>query len=50
MHRTTTEVTTLSGTTYRTRQDIEQKRNEGSLQRMNRVFDMLCAHAGVARG
>jgi DNA-binding XRE family transcriptional regulator len=46
---TTAEMAKLSGVAYRTMQDIEQERSEGSVQTMNRIFGMLGLKLGVAR-
>lgn len=49
MRLTTAEMAQLSGVAYRTLQDIEQERSEGSVQTMNRIFGMLGLKLGVAR-
>lgn len=49
MRLTTVEMARLSGVAYRTIQDIEQERSEGSVQTMNRIFGMLGLKLGVAR-
>jgi DNA-binding XRE family transcriptional regulator len=49
MRLTTAEMAKLSGIAYRTMQDIEQERSEGSVQTMNRIFGMLGLKLGVAR-
>jgi len=49
MHLTTAEMAKLSGVAYRTLQDIEQGRSEGSVQTMNRVFGVLGLKLGVVR-
>jgi len=49
MRLTTAEMARLSGVAYRTMQDIEQERSEGSVQTMNRIFGMLGLKLGVAR-
>ena len=49
MRLTTVEMAKLSGVAYRTMQDIEQERSEGSVQTMNRIFGMLGLKLGVAR-
>lgn len=41
MRLTTTEMAKISGVAYRTLQDIEQERSEGSVQTMNKIFGML---------
>lgn len=49
MRLTTAEMAKLSGVAYRTMQDIEQERSDGSVQTMNRIFGMLGLKLGVAR-
>lgn len=49
MRLTTVEMAKLSGVAYRTMQDIEQERSEGSVQTMNRIFGMLGLKLSVAR-
>lgn len=49
MRLTTAEMARLSGVSYRTLQDIEQERSEGTVQTMNRVFGMLGLKLGVVR-
>jgi DNA-binding XRE family transcriptional regulator len=49
MRLTTAEMAKLSGVAYRTMQDIEQGRSEGSVQTMNRIFGMLGLKLSVAR-
>jgi DNA-binding XRE family transcriptional regulator len=49
MRLTTAEMAKLSGVSYRTMQDIEQERSEGTVQTMNRIFDMLGLKLTVAR-
>ena len=49
MRLTTAEMAKLSGVGYRTMQDIEQERSEGSVQTMNRIFGMLGLKLAVAR-
>ena len=49
MRLTTAEMAKLSGVGYRTLQDIEQERSEGSVQTMNRIFGMLGLKLGVVR-
>ena len=46
---TTAEMAKLSGVSYRTMQDIEQDRSEGTVQTMNRIFGMLGLKLGVVR-
>jgi len=49
MRLTTAEMAKLAGISYRTMQDIEQERSEGTVQTMNRIFGMLGLKLGVAR-
>lgn len=49
MRLTTAEMAKISGVAYRTLQDIEQERSEGSVQTMNRIFGTLGLKLGVAR-
>jgi len=49
MRLTTAEMAKLSGVAYRTMQDIEQERSDGSVQTMNRIFGMLGLKLSVAR-
>jgi DNA-binding XRE family transcriptional regulator len=49
MRLTTAEMAKLAGVGYRTMQDIEQERSEGSVQTMNRIFGMLGLKLGVVR-
>lgn len=49
MRLTTAEMAKLSGVAYRTMQDIEQERSEGSVHTMNRIFGMLGLKLGVVR-
>lgn len=49
MRLTTAEMAKLSGVAYRTMQDIEQERSEGSVQTINRIFGMLGLKLAVAR-
>jgi DNA-binding XRE family transcriptional regulator len=49
MRLTTAEMAKLSGVAFRTIQDIEQERSEGSVQTMNRILGMLGLKLGVAR-
>lgn len=46
---TTAEMAKLSGVAYRTMQDIEQERSEGSVQTMSRIFGVLGLKLTVAR-
>jgi hypothetical protein len=49
MRLITAEMAKLSSVAYRTMQDIEQQRSEGSVQTMNRIFGMLGLKLAVAR-
>jgi DNA-binding XRE family transcriptional regulator len=49
MRLTTAELAHLCGIGYRTLQDIEQERSEGSVQTMNRIFGALGLKLGVVR-
>ncbi len=49
MRLTTAEMAKLSGVAYRTMQDIEQERSDGSVQTMNRIFGMLGLKLSVAQ-
>ena len=49
MRLTSAEMAKLSGVAYRTMQDIEQGRSEGSVQTMNRIFGILGLKLGVTR-
>lgn len=49
MRLTTAEMAKLSGVAYRTLQDIEQERSDGSVQTMNRIFGMLGLRLCVGR-
>lgn len=49
MRLTTAEMARLSGVSFRTLQDIEQGRSEGTVQTMNRLFGMLGLKLGVVR-
>ncbi|MFC7408004.1 helix-turn-helix domain-containing protein [Hydrogenophaga atypica] len=49
MRLTTAEMAKLSGVAYRTLQDIEQERSDGSVQTMNRIFGMLGLKLSVGR-
>lgn len=48
MRLTTAEMAKLSGIAYRTMQDIEQQRSDGSVQTMSRIFGMLGLKLSVA--
>lgn len=49
MRITTVEMARISGVAYRTLQDIEQERSEGSVQTMNRILGTLGLKLGVTR-
>lgn len=49
MRLTTADMAKLSGVAYRTLQDIEQERSDGSVQTMNRIFGMLGLKLSVGR-
>lgn len=49
MRLTTTEMAKLSGVAYRTMQDIEQERSEGTVHTMNQIFGMLGLKLCVGR-
>lgn len=49
MRLTTAELAKLSGVAFRTLQDIEQERSEGSVQTMNRILAVLGLKLGVVR-
>jgi len=49
MRLTTAEMAKLAGVGYRTMQDIEQERSDGTTQTMNRIFGMLGLKLSVAR-
>lgn len=49
MRLTTAELAKLSGVAFRTLQDIEQERSEGSVQTMSRIFAVLGLKLGVVR-
>jgi DNA-binding XRE family transcriptional regulator len=49
MKLATAEMAQLSGVAYRTMQDIENERSDGSVQTMNRIFGMLGLKLSVAR-
>ena len=48
MRLTTAEMAKLSGIAYRTMQDIEQERSDGSVQTMSRILGMLGLKLSVA--
>ena len=49
MRLTTAEMAKLSGVGFRTMQDIEQERSEGSVQTLNRILATLGLKLSVAR-
>lgn len=49
MRLTTAELAELAGIGFRTLQDIEQERSEGSVQTMGRIFAVLGLKLGVVR-
>jgi DNA-binding XRE family transcriptional regulator len=49
MRLTSAELAKLAGVHYRTVQDIEQGRSEGSVQTMNRLLGVLGLKLGVVR-
>jgi transcriptional regulator with XRE-family HTH domain len=49
MRLTTAELAKLAGVRFRTLQDIEQERSEGSVQTMGRIFAVLGLKLGVVR-
>jgi len=49
MRLTTTELAKLAGVSFRTLQDIERGRSEGSVQTMNRILGVLGLKLGVVR-
>ena len=49
MHLTTAELAKLAGISFRTLQDIEREKSEGTVQTMNRVFGVLGLKLGVVR-
>jgi len=49
MRITTAELARLSGISFRTLQDLEQERSEGTVQTMNRIFSVLGLKLGVVR-
>lgn len=49
MHLTTTELAKLAGISFRTLQDIEREKSEGTVKIMNRVFGVLGLKLGVVR-
>jgi transcriptional regulator with XRE-family HTH domain len=49
MHLTTTELAKLAGISFRTLQDIEREKSEGTVQTMNRVFGVLGLKLWVVR-
>jgi len=49
MRLTTVELAKLAGVSFRTLQDIEGERSEGTVQTMNRIFGVLGLKLGVVR-
>ncbi|MCO5121890.1 MAG: helix-turn-helix domain-containing protein [Burkholderiaceae bacterium] len=49
MRLTTAELAKLAGVSFRTLQDIERGRSEGSVQTMNRILGVLGLKLGVVR-
>ena len=49
MHLTTAELAMLAGISFRTLQDIEREKSEGTVQTMNRLFGVLGLKLGVVR-
>lgn len=49
MRITTAELAQLSGVAFRTLQDIEQGRSEGTVQTINRILSVLGLKLGVVR-
>ena len=49
MHLTTAELAMLAGISFRTLQDIEREKSEGTVQTMNRLFGVVGLKLGVAR-
>jgi DNA-binding XRE family transcriptional regulator len=49
MRMTTAELAQVAGVGFRTLQDIEQERSEGSVQTMNRIFATLGLKLCVGR-
>lgn len=49
MHLTTAELAILAGISFRTLQDIEREKSEGTVQTMNRLFGVLGLKLGVVR-
>lgn len=49
MRLTTAELAKLAGIGFRTLQDIEQERSQGSVQTMGRIFAVLGLKLGVVR-
>lgn len=49
MRLTTAEFAKLAGVSFRTLQDIEGGRSEGTVQTMNRIFGVLGLKLGVVR-
>jgi transcriptional regulator with XRE-family HTH domain len=49
MRLTTTELAKLAGISFRTLQDIEREKSEGTVQTLNRIFGVLGLKLTVAR-
>ncbi len=49
MRLTTAELAKLAGISFRTLQDIEREKSEGTVQTMNRVFGVFGLKLGVVR-
>ncbi len=49
MRLTTAEFAKLAGVSFRTLQDIERGRSEGTVQTMNRIFGVIGLKLGVVR-
>lgn len=49
MRLTTAELAKLAGISFRTLQDIEREKSEGTVQTMNRIFGVLGLKLGVVR-
>jgi transcriptional regulator with XRE-family HTH domain len=49
MRLTTTELAKLSGVGFRTLQDIEGERSEGTVQTLNRILGVVGLKLGVVR-
>lgn len=49
MHLTTAELAKLAGISFRTLQDIEREKSEGTVQTMNQVFGVFGLKLGTVR-